>query len=134
MLKDFKSFILRGNPVDLAVAVVIGAAFGAVVTALVKDIFTPLIAAIVGKPDFSGLSFTIHHSKILYGDFLNAFVSFVIIAVVVFFFVIQPINKLVLRAQRGKAADADTKACPQCLSVIPKNAKRCMYCTSDLKK
>jgi large conductance mechanosensitive channel len=135
MLKDFKSFILRGNPVDLAVAVVIGAAFGAVVTALVKDVFTPLIAAIVGKPDFSDLSITIHHSKILYGDFINALVAFIIVAAVIFFFVVQPINKLVQRTQRGKGdKDDDTRSCPQCLSVIPKAAKRCMYCTSVLKK
>jgi large conductance mechanosensitive channel len=108
MLNDFKKFLLRGNVVDLAVAVVIGAAFTAVVTALVKDIITPLIAAIGGKPDFSNLFFTLHGSKFMYGDFINAFISFLIMAAVVFFFVVQPINQLVKLATRNqkKAADA----------------------------
>lgn len=135
MIKDFKNFVLRGNPVDLAVAVVIGAAFGAVITALVKDIFTPFIAAIAGKPDFSNLYITVNHSRILYGDFINALVSFLIIAIVIFFFVIQPINKVVARAQHGKApAESTTKTCPQCLSIIPKDARKCMFCTSSLKQ
>jgi large conductance mechanosensitive channel len=102
MLKDFKAFLLRGNVVDLAVAVVIGAAFGAVVTSLVKDIITPLVAAIGGTPDFSGLSFTINHSKILYGDFLNALISFVILATVIFFLVVRPLNTLMARFASGK--------------------------------
>src|SRR5579885_3412161 len=100
MLKEFKEFVLRGNVVDLAVAVVIGAAFGAVVTALVKDLITPLIAAIGGKPDFSKLSFTVHHSRFPYGDFINAAISFVILAAVIFFFVVKPINTLIERAKR----------------------------------
>jgi large conductance mechanosensitive channel len=130
MLKDFKKFVLRGNVVDLAVAVVIGAAFGAVVTSLVKDIFTPLIAAIIGKPDFSNLSFTINKSVFLYGDFLNALIAFLSIAVVVFFFVVQPINKLRAHADKNKIKEPDKKQCPECLSMIPIKAKKCMYCTS----
>jgi large conductance mechanosensitive channel len=133
MLKDFKKFVLRGNAVDLAVAVVIGAAFGAVVTSLVKDLLTPLIAAIAGKPDFSKLTFTIRNSQFLYGDFLNALISFLSIAVVVFLFVVQPINKLMTLGNRNKVeAEPTTKECPQCLSNVPRKAKRCMYCTSKI--
>jgi large conductance mechanosensitive channel len=135
MLKDFKKFIMRGNVVDLAVAVVVGAAFGVVVTSLVKDMLTPLIAAVAGKADFSTLSFTINGSKFLYGDFINAIIAFLSIAVVVFFFVVQPINKLQSFASRKKAAvEPGTKECPECLSTIPKNARRCMYCTAVVKK
>lgn len=134
MLKDFKKFILRGNAVDLAVAVVIGAAFGAVVTSLVKDLLTPLIAAIVGTPNFSNLTFTINNSHFLYGDFLNALISFISIAVVVFLFVVQPINKLLSLTNRNKVeAEPTTRECPECLSNVPRKAKRCMYCTSALK-
>ncbi len=133
MLKDFKKFILRGNTVELAVAVVIGAAFGAIVTALVKDLITPLIAAIGGKPDFSHLHFTINSSQFLYGDFINAVISFLLIAAVVFFLVVQPINKLVAYSNHAKdAEDASEKKCPQCLSEIPKAATRCKFCTSKL--
>lgn len=133
MLKDFKKFILRGNVVDLAVAVVIGAAFGAVVTALVQDFVTPLIAAIGGQPDFSGLKFTVNDSKFLYGHFVNAVISFVMIAGVVFFFVVQPLNKLQARALRNKTVEEPTeRKCPECLSTIPKAAARCMYCTSKV--
>lgn len=109
MLNDFKAFLLRGNVVDLAVAVVIGAAFGSVVTSMVKDLITPLIAAIGGTPDFSGLSFTLHHSKIMYGSFLNALISFVIIAVVVFFFVVKPLNVLLVRMHSGKEKEPTPK-------------------------
>jgi large conductance mechanosensitive channel len=109
MLKEFRQFILRGNVVDLAVAVVIGAAFGAVVTAFVKDIVTPLIAAIGGKPNFAGLKFTINHSQFLYGDFLNAIVSFLIIAAVIFFLVVKPLNAL---AARRKKEEAPTPEAP----------------------
>lgn len=133
MLKDFKKFIMRGNVVDLAVAVVVGAAFGAVVTALVSDFITPLIAAIGGQPDFSGLSFTINNSDFQYGHFINAIVSFLMIAFVVFFFVVQPLNKLQARAARSKIPDEPTdRKCPECLSNIPKAATRCMYCTSKI--
>ncbi len=109
MLKDFKSFLLRGNVVDLAVAVVIGAAFGAVVTSMVKDLITPLIGAIGGTPDFSGLYVTINHSRIMYGSFLNALIAFVVIAGVVFFFVVKPINVLLTRLQSGKEAEPTPK-------------------------
>lgn len=134
MLKDFKQFILRGNTVDLAVAVVVGAAFTAIVAALVRDLITPLIAAIGGQPDFSKLSFTINNSKFLYGDFLNAAVSFLIIASVVFFFIVQPVNKLVARSNRKKTTpEPTTKKCHECLSEIPKAATRCAFCTSKQK-
>jgi large conductance mechanosensitive channel len=134
MLKDFKQFILRGNVVDLAVAVMIGAAFTAIVTALVKDLATPLIAAIFGKPDFSNLYFTLNKSKLMYGDFINAVISFLLIASVVFFFIVQPLNKLVARSKRNKgAADPTDKKCPACLSTVPIAATRCAFCTSKLK-
>lgn len=134
MFKDFKSFIMRGNTVDLAVAVVIGAAFGAIVAALVRDLITPLIAAIGGKPDFSSLSFTLNHSHIMYGDFLNAVISFLIIAAVIFFLVVMPINKMVAVSNRKKqAVDEHSKKCPECLSEVPKKATRCAFCTSKLK-
>ena len=130
-MKDFKKFILRGNVIDLAIAVVIGAAFGSIVTALVKDLITPLIAAIGGQPDFSALTFTINHSKFLYGDFFNAVISLLIIAAVVFFLVVQPVNKLLARMK--PAEETTERECPQCLSSVPVAAKRCKYCTSELK-
>jgi large conductance mechanosensitive channel len=130
MLKGFRDFILRGNVIDLAVAFVIGAAFVAVVTAFVKDIITPLIAAIAGKPDFSGLTFTINNSKILYGSFINAVVSFLLIAAVIYFVVVAPLNRLAER--RAKGQDPTTKECPECLSEVPAAAKRCPHCTSEL--
>jgi large conductance mechanosensitive channel len=134
MLKDFKKFVMRGNVVDLAVAVVIGAAFGAVVTSLVSNLLTPLIAAIAGNVDFSSLSWTVNGSQLMYGSFLNAIISFVIIAGVIFFLVIQPLNKLMTYANRNKAAaESDTRECPECLSQIPKKAKRCMHCTATVK-
>jgi large conductance mechanosensitive channel len=128
VIRDFKAFVLRGNVVDLAVGVVIGAAFGAVVTALVKDLVTPLIAAIFGKPDFSGLSFTVHNSKFLYGDFINAIVAFLLIAIAVFFFIVQPVNALIARTRHEPPAEPDTKKCAECLSVIPATASRCAFC------
>jgi len=130
MLKDFKKFILRGNVVDLAVAVVIGAAFGTIVTALVKDMVTPLIAAIGGKPNFSNLIFTVNHSKFMYGDFLNAVVSFLLISSVVFFFVVQPLNKLM--AKLRPAEEIKEHPCPECLSNVPLKATRCKFCTSKI--
>jgi large conductance mechanosensitive channel len=133
MIKDFKKFILRGNTVDLAVAVVVGAAFGTIVSALVRDIITPLIAAIGGQPDFSKLKFTINGSQFLYGDFLNAVIGFLIIAAVVFFFIVQPVNKLVTRAARKQSTpEPSTIKCPECLSEIPQAAKRCAFCTTKL--
>jgi large conductance mechanosensitive channel len=134
MLKDFKKFILRGNVVDLAVAVVIGAAFSGIVTALVKDLVTPLIAAVGGQHDFSALYFTLNDSKFMYGDFLNALISFLLIATVVFFLVVQPLNKLVALSNRNqKSDDPTTKKCPECLSEVPIAAKRCAFCTSKIK-
>lgn len=135
MLKDFRKFILRGNTVDLAVAVVVGAAFNAIVQSLVKGLVTPLIAAVGGKPNFSGMYFMLHNSKFLYGDFINAIVSFLIVATVVFFFVVQPVNKLTTLTNRSKTSEEPTnKKCPECLSEIPKAATRCAFCTSRLKK
>lgn len=131
MLKGFKQFMMRGNVIDLAVAVVIGAAFGAVVTALVKDLITPLIAAIVGKPDFSAIVFDVNGSKFMIGDFINALVSFLLISIAIYFFVVLPVNALTARMRRGEAPpDPTTKKCPECLSEVPIAAKRCAFCTS----
>ncbi|MBV8063906.1 MAG: large conductance mechanosensitive channel protein MscL [Actinobacteria bacterium] len=129
-MKDFKAFLLRGNLVDLAVAVVIGLAFGAVVTALVGDLITPLIAAIAGKPDFSALTFTIHHSQFKYGDFIDALLSFITIAAAVFFIVIKPVNALMARRQKDEPT---TRPCPYCLSEIPNAASVCASCTRDVQ-
>jgi large conductance mechanosensitive channel len=132
-MNEFKQFLLRGNVLDLAVAVVMGAAFGAVITALVKDLVTPLIAAIVGKPDFSAIAFTVNNSKFAIGDFINAVVSFVLVAAAVYFFIVLPVNKAVARARRGEApADPMTKKCPECLSEVPIAARKCAFCTSPL--
>ncbi len=132
-MKGFKQFLLRGNVVDLAVAVVIGAAFGTVVSSFVKDLLTPFIAAIVGKPDFSALTFEINGSKFLYGEFINAAVSFLLISAAVYFFVVLPINTLIQRYRKAPApADPTTKKCPECLSEIPIGARRCAFCTSAL--
>ena len=128
MFKEFKQFLLRGNVVDLAVGVVIGAAFGSVVTALVSDLLTPFISAIARVPDFGGLMFTINGSKFMYGHFINALVSFILVASAVFFFVIKPINILISRSHKEPPADPTEKKCPECLSDIPINAKRCAHC------
>ena len=130
MKQDFKAFLMRGNMVDLAIAVVIGAAFGAVVIALVSDFLTPLIAAISGSADFSALDFEINGSTFRYGHFINTVISFVTIAVAVFFLVIVPLNKLMARSRKEAPADPTTKKCAECLSVIPLEARRCMCCTS----
>ena len=133
MLKGFRQFIMRGNVIDLAVAVIIGAAFGAVITALVKDLLTPLIAAIAGKPDFSALVFTVNGSRFLIGDFINALVSFLMIATAVYFFVVAPINAITARIQRAQpAAEPTTRKCPECLSEIPYAARRCAFCASPI--
>jgi large conductance mechanosensitive channel len=131
MLKGFRQFILRGNVLDLAVAVVIGGAFGTVVTALVKDLITPLLAAIIGKPDFSALAFTVNGSRFPIGDFINAVVAFVLIAAAIYFLVIVPVNALLARIRRGETPpDPTTKKCPECLSEVPIAARRCAFCTS----
>ena len=133
MLKGFRQFVLRGNVLDLAVAVVLGAAFGAVITALVKDLLTPLIGALVGKPDFSAIALTANGSRFLIGDFLNALLAFVLIAAAVYFFVVLPLNALQARKRRGEApADPTTKKCAECLSEVPVAARRCAFCTSVL--
>jgi large conductance mechanosensitive channel len=134
LVKGFKQFLLRGNVIELAVAVVMGAAFGAVVTALVKDLITPLIAAIVGKPDFSGILFTVNGSKFMIGDFINALVSFLLVGSAVYFFVVLPVNTIMARLKRGQAPpDPTTKQCPECLSTIPIAARKCAFCTSEIK-
>ena len=133
MLKGFKQFLLRGNVVDLAVAVVIGGAFGAVVTALVKDLITPLIAAVVGKPDFSAIVLTINGTALLVGDFLNAATSFVLVAAAIYFLIVVPMNTIIARMNRGEAPpDPTTKVCPECLSEIPIKARRCRFCTTPV--
>jgi large conductance mechanosensitive channel len=134
VLKEFRKFILRGNVVDLAVAVVIGAAFTAVITALVKDMLTPLIAAIFGSTQFNNLTFSIHHSVFNYGAFINALISFLIVATVVFFAVVMPLTHLMKRLNLlpKEVAKPITKTCPECLSDIPEAASRCAFCTSEL--
>jgi large conductance mechanosensitive channel len=133
MLSGFKQFILRGNVVDMAVGVVIGAAFATVVSALTKDLLTPLIAAIAGKPDFSAITFTIHNSKFMLGDFINAVIAFLLVAAAVYYFVVTPVNLLVARMHRSAApADPTTKKCPECLSEIPLDARRCAHCTQPV--
>jgi large conductance mechanosensitive channel len=131
LVNDFKAFLLRGNVIDLAVAVVIGAAFKSIVDSFVTDLVTPLIGAFGGEPDFSSLHFTINSSRFMYGAFLNQVISFVIIAAVIFFFVITPVNALMARAKKEPPADPTLKKCPECVSDIAVNAKRCPFCTSQ---
>jgi large conductance mechanosensitive channel len=121
---------MRGNVVDLAVAVVIGAAFGAIVTALVKDLITPLIAAVVGKPDFSALSLTINGSRFRYGEFFNALLSFVLVAAAIYYFVVLPMNAVTARFSKTPEAQPELRACPECLSDISPAARRCKFCTA----
>jgi len=130
LLQDFKAFIMRGNVIDLAIAVVIGAAFGAVVAALVKDLITPIIG-IIGKKDFSAFAFTIRGSRFAYGDFFNALIAFLVVAAAVFFLIVVPLNAFIARQKRSiKPADPTTRKCPECLSEIPLAAKRCAHCAS----
>lgn len=131
MWQQFKAFIFKGNVVDLAVAVVMGAAFGAVITALTTDLLNPFIAALVGKPDFSAFAVTMHGSKILYGLFLNALIAFILIAIAVYFFVVVPMNAMMNRLQPPPPPKpASTRTCPECLSEIPLAARRCKFCTT----
>jgi large conductance mechanosensitive channel len=132
MLKEFRTFLVRGNLVDLAVGIVIGVAFGALVNALVTDLITPIIAAIFGKQDFSSLSFTIHKSRFLYGDFINAVLTFLSVAAAVFFFVIKPVNALMARWKTEPPVDESVRACQECLSEIPRAARRCAFCTTEV--
>ena len=133
MLKGLKQFLLRGNVLDLAVAVVMGGAFGAVVAALVKDLLTPLIAALVGQPDFSAITLEVNGSRFLIGDLVNAVVSFLLVGSAVYFFVVLPMNALTARMRRGEApADPTTKKCSECLTEVPIAARRCSACASPL--
>jgi large conductance mechanosensitive channel len=132
MLKDFKAFVLRGNVVDLAVAVVMGVAFGAVVDVLVKGILLQIIAAIFGKPDFTGLTFDIHNAHFAYGALIGAVINLLSVAAALFFFVVKPMNWMVTRSRREPPAEDDTRKCDQCLSIVPAQARRCAFCTSEL--
>lgn len=134
MLSGFKNFIMKGNVVDMSVGVVIGVAFGNVVTAMVKGLITPLIGAIGRTPDFSGIVFTVNGSTFLVGDFLNALISFLMIAAVIYFAVVLPMNKALERMKGGKTEDPTEKPCPDCLSLIPVKAKRCKFCTAVIGK
>jgi large conductance mechanosensitive channel len=133
MLKGFREFIFRGNVIDLAVAVVIGAAFGGVVAAFVKDLLTPLIAAIFGKPDFSAFYVELNGSRFMYGDFINALIAFLLVATAIYFFVVAPMNAYMARRRRGEMPpDPTTRKCPECLSEIPIAARRCAFCTTPI--
>jgi large conductance mechanosensitive channel len=133
MLKGFRDFILRGNVVDLAVAVILGAAFNAIVTSFVKDILTPLIAAVMGKPDFSAVVLNVHGTPVMIGNFLNAAISFLIVASVVYFGIVLPLNKLLARFKKPESeVPLATKTCPECLSEIPLAAKRCSHCAQPV--
>ena len=132
-MAGFREFLMRGNVVDLAVAVVVGAAFGTIVEALTKDLLTPLIAAIVGKPDFSAIQFTVNNSKFLVGDFINAVVAFVLVAMAVYYFVVVPMSRMLpVKAAPAPPPPPPTKSCPECLSEIPLQARRCGHCTSQI--
>lgn len=131
VLKGFKEFISRGNVFELAVAVVVGAAFSGIVNSLVRDIITPVIAAVGGQPDFSSLFFTINGSRFMYGNFINAIVSFLIVAAAIYFLVVAPLRRVLSRPEEVDP-DADLRACPECLSMIPHDARRCMYCTAEV--
>ncbi|MGA2007647.1 MAG: large conductance mechanosensitive channel protein MscL [Solirubrobacteraceae bacterium] len=132
LASEFKNFLARGNVVDLAVAVVLGTAFGVVIKALVADLLTPIIALIFGQPDFGALSFTINSSHFYYGDFINSLITFVSVAAAIFFFVVKPLNSMAARRAAGRPdPDADTRACTECLSEIPKAARRCAFCTAE---
>lgn len=134
MLKEFRKFILRGNVVDLAVGIAIGAAFTSVVNSLVKGFIDPLVAVFYGGQKLADSAFTINGKEFLYGDIINSVISFLVVAVVIFFLVVQPINKLTERFATGKDEEKPTKKCPECLGKIPKDAKRCMFCTSVVTK
>jgi large conductance mechanosensitive channel len=133
MFKGFRDFVMRGNVVDLAVAVIIGGAFNQVVNALVKNLITPVIGALGGTPDFSKLNFVLNGSKILVGDFLNAVISFLIVASVVYFFIVTPMNRIMAKIKKGEKVDPTEKNCPFCYSSVPIKATRCKFCTSNLK-
>ena len=129
IVREFKQFIMRGNLVELAVAFILGAVFAALVKAFITDLITPIIALIIGKPNFENLSFTINHSHFLYGDFVNYLITFVVTAAVVFFFVVKPYDLLLSRRSKD---DPETRDCPECTSVIPVGARRCPECTAEI--
>lgn len=131
-LKDFKTFILRGNVVDLAVGIVIGVAFGGLVTAFIKDLIMPIVGIFGGTPDFTGVYFTINNSRFLIGDFITVLIAFIVLAAVIFFFVVQPVNALMARRKTELPADPTTRDCPYCLSSIPIKASKCAFCTADV--
>jgi large conductance mechanosensitive channel len=132
MVREFKQFLMRGNVIDLAVAVVIGVAFAAVVNSAVNDLIMPVIALIFGEPDFSNLTFTINDAIFRYGAFITAVVNFVLVAAAIFFLVVKPINALMERSRREPPADPTTMKCPFCISEVPVGATRCAFCTSEL--
>lgn len=132
LLKDFRTFLLRGNLVDLAVGIVVGVAFGALVNALVTDLITPIVAAIFGSHDFSALTFSINGSRFLYGDFINAAITFLSVAAAVFFFIVKPVNALLAKRRAEPPLDDPARPCPECLSEIPKAARRCAFCTAEV--
>jgi large conductance mechanosensitive channel len=132
LYREFRTFLVRGNLVDLAVAIVVGVAFGALVNALVTDLLTPIVAAIFGEHDFSSLSFTIHKSRFLYGDFINAVLTFLSVAAAVFFFVVKPVNHLLAKWKTEPPVEETVRACPECLSDIPRAARRCAFCTAEV--
>jgi large conductance mechanosensitive channel len=132
LAREFKQFLLRGNVVDLAVALIMALAFFAVVSAFIADLVTPLIAAIFGSPDFSDLTFTVNNSIFRYGDFINVVIAFILIAAVLFFFVVRPVNALIARSRKEPPADPTTRKCPECLSEIPLEARRCKFCGSEV--
>lgn len=134
MLQGFKNFILKGNSVDMAVGVVVGVAFGNVITAMVKDLIMPIVGIFGGTPNFSGIVFSVNNSKFMIGDFLNSLISFLTIATVIYFAVVLPMNKVMEKMKGGKSTDPTEKSCPECLSLIPIKAKRCKFCTSTLEK
>lgn len=133
MLQGFKKFIFKGNVVDMSIGVVVGVAFGNVVSAMVKDLITPLISVFGGEPDFSSYYFAINGSKFMYGDFLNALISFLTVSAVIYFAVVMPMNKIMKKIEGGKSQDPTEKSCPECLSIIPLKAKRCKFCTAQVK-
>ena len=129
-MSGFRKFLLRGNVVDLAVAVLIGASFGAVITAFTRDFVTPLLAAIGGEPDFGGLHFTVNHSRFFYGDFINFVIAFIILAAIIYFLVVLPVNALMERYKPTADEPTPVKECPECLSSIPAAARKCAFCAS----
>lgn len=134
MLKGFRDFILRGDVVHLAVAVVVGAAFNNIVTSLVKDVISPFIALVGGQRDFSALTLTVNHNKFMFGNFLNSIISFLVVASVIYFGVVTPMNRVMTKIKKGGKGDSTEKACPECLSMIPLKAKRCKFCTAKIPK